>query len=330
MKFRTDFVTNSSSSSYSVTVGIVLKDGTDFSYAVAAPQADSGDEGYLEMDSRVLENAKAMETVKQLLDLLHYCVSYTSNLDFDEDNEEEEEDYEWTDDPKYVADDGGARLSQLPSYVGLDTRDNFIRKVRAAHISLDDVEKVYTVSTYDGWGEFLSDEAVTLYAEQNNKDFTGNYLTISEKKILNRKTGKISRYIGDKCMDATRLRIAQPGDWDYNFHEQQQIRLNVCWYEQLLDQDAVVTFTGKTFLLSTYNELEYTALHDIIVAAGGTVCNEFRQYPKKLDGVDYLVKCLGSCGDVYIDDILYARHKGKPTPQIVSDRMVETAATTNA
>ena len=29
MKFRTDFVTNSSSSSYSVTVGIVLKDGTD-------------------------------------------------------------------------------------------------------------------------------------------------------------------------------------------------------------------------------------------------------------------------------------------------------------
>ena len=45
MKFRSDFVTNSSSSSYCITVGVILKDGSDLNYTFRAPQDDNGDMG---------------------------------------------------------------------------------------------------------------------------------------------------------------------------------------------------------------------------------------------------------------------------------------------
>ena len=75
MKFRSDFVTNSSSSSYSVTVGLVLKDGTNINYEFAAPQDDAGDCGNVDLNMRSIGRMNTAKTIEQLISMLP--VSYT-------------------------------------------------------------------------------------------------------------------------------------------------------------------------------------------------------------------------------------------------------------
>ena len=77
MKIRFDFVTNSSSSSYIVRVGVKLKDGKEIKYEAFCPDDGGGvDEGELSVDRSIFEKASGAESVDELITILEKAVAY--------------------------------------------------------------------------------------------------------------------------------------------------------------------------------------------------------------------------------------------------------------
>lgn len=300
MKFRTDFVTNSSSSSFSVAVGLVAKNGDDYSFRMEAPQADEGDYGTINVKQRILDAAGKTRNINDLVETLMNSVQY-------EDNDDEVE-YEFISDPD----------KDRMEFVGLDSREPFRKKVRQSGISLDDVQKVYIEKSYMSWGEFIQEEALALYGERYNKQCVSGSIDISELTELDLETGKTARYIDGMRIRDERVRIAKPGDWNYDSGEQKNMRINLLWHTQNLDRDADIQFAGKTFVISTNEKKEYEAVSEVIKNAGGTVESEVDAQ------TDYLVLMLGTCG-YYVDDAYRVRYQGGHI-KIVSGDMVEAAA----
>lgn len=87
MKIRLDFVTNSSSSSFIVRVGVRLKDGKEIKYEAFSEDDGGGcDSGELKVNRNLLETAAASKNIDDLLEVLEKAVTYCV-LDWDTDRE---------------------------------------------------------------------------------------------------------------------------------------------------------------------------------------------------------------------------------------------------
>ena len=85
MKYRFDFVTNSSSSSFVVRVGVRLKDGKELKYeAFSEDNGGGSDVGDIIVDRDLLDKAAEVETLNELITVLENAVTYSLLEDLDE------------------------------------------------------------------------------------------------------------------------------------------------------------------------------------------------------------------------------------------------------
>ena len=172
MKIRFDYVTNSSSSSFVVTVGLRLKDGKVLKYEAFAEDDGGGvDYGEVRVDRDLFDRISSADSVDELLNLLENAVAYnyaeggesiTSDHRFDpkdfdlyadikgksytkDDYMEAEMGFSETDD-----DLGDGR--SVPYSKGIVIFDKAVRKKVK---SLDDIKSVVVESVHAASGEYI-------------------------------------------------------------------------------------------------------------------------------------------------------------------------------
>ncbi len=216
MKFRSDFVTNSSSSSYCITVGVILKDGSDLNYTFRAPQDDNGDMGRVifydddfswnneDLVKQLVTQLQTPETVAKLINLLKNLIEYEEpemdeydEYDDDEEEEEEEEEtgYTFTENPDELFED--SEFKEPVFYVGFDNRKSFAKELRKKVKKLGDISKIYVKEKYSGYGEEVPSEAFALYEKAYHKPFDRSAVEISVNHVMDRETGSVHEYIAD-------------------------------------------------------------------------------------------------------------------------------------
>lgn len=228
MKFRSDFVTNSSSSSYCITIGVILKDGSDVNYTLRAPQDDSGDIGRITFygDSftwnddfwvkQLVTQLQTPETVTKLINLLKNLTEYEEpetdeydEYDDEEDDEYDEEEsedgeeeawYSFTDNPEDLFESSplDPECREPAFYVGLDNRKTFSKDLRKKAKKLEEISEIYVKEEYSGYGAEIPSKAFDLYEKAYHHPFDRASVEISVKHVVNRETGAIREYIDDK------------------------------------------------------------------------------------------------------------------------------------
>lgn len=172
MKIRTNFVTNSSSSSFIVNVGVRLKDGKVIKYEAFAEDDGGGvDYGEIMVDGNIFNRVAEADSLNDLITILEQSVSY-NYADEDEfvtsDHRFDPKDFElykgirkksYTRDDYYEAEFGFKETNDdlddgrsVPFSKGIVIFDKEIRKKAS---DLDDIQSVIVESTCTASGEFF-------------------------------------------------------------------------------------------------------------------------------------------------------------------------------
>ncbi len=163
MKIRTDFVTNSSSSSFNVTVKVQTKKGEEISYQLYPMDTDNEDIGPVESNYNTMSLLKKVSSIDELCEILENAAEnftdsegYQSVAELIETiTEEEKNDWEgyysfedWENFQKGVIED----------------KKEFSKKLKKKCSSLDDIEKVSIIGGHTNTGEYCE-----LYSINDSK-----------------------------------------------------------------------------------------------------------------------------------------------------------------
>lgn len=152
MKIRTDFVTNSSSSSFSVVISVETKDGKKILFEESPWEYNVDDGGYVKfygnLSNILTKDGKRLKPkYSNIEELAKYLVESVSDDLYDEFGEEEFEEDDYSEElecfeKRITADDVQER------------KEDFVKKVVEVAKTVDDISKIRIEHEYSAWGEF--------------------------------------------------------------------------------------------------------------------------------------------------------------------------------
>ena len=170
MKIRTDFVTNSSSSSFNVTVKVQTKKGEEISYQIYPVDQDNEDIGPVESNYKTMDLLKKVSSVSELCEILENAAeNYTDEEGYQSvadmlKNITEEEKEDWDMYPDF---------EEWEAHQDSVTQDKkeFSEKIKKLCASLDDIEKIKIIGGHTNTGEYceldtINDSKLVSLAEK--------------------------------------------------------------------------------------------------------------------------------------------------------------------
>lgn len=291
MKFRIDFVTNSSSSSYSVTVGIKLKDGREISYDFSAPQSDDGDVGDVKLEKRAVKNANYSTSIAELIKDLCNAVSYEEDPCY-----AEEEDYE---PPEFVT------KRDEYSWDGLDSSPLFKQSAKKEITDLEQVESVFCTEHYNAWGEFIPDEAIEYYEKRYGTSDTGGSVDLDVRTDYPRDSASETVSIDGQIIETKepaqpfQSTICTPQEYTWDAEARPY------WVIPLGKKDLSIEFKGRTFFFCTNYNWWHSKVEDALYARGAHIEN------RKLNSdINYFVIDPRDCKEADVRQALRLRANG--------------------
>lgn len=153
MKIRTDFVTNSSSSSFNVTVKVQTKKGEEISYQLYPMDTDNEDIGPVSENYKTMSLLKKVSSVDELCEILENAAEnyfddegYQSVAEFIKTiTDEEKEDW----DGYYSFEDWEKFQNSV-----IEEKKEFSEKIKKSCSSIDDIEKISIIGGHTNTGEY--------------------------------------------------------------------------------------------------------------------------------------------------------------------------------